>query len=94
MPVGAPADVELLGAEQRHVAPAEVAGGLGGEHRVDVRRAGEPGADDVVVVEAVALDHGAEQLDDPLDDGVAGVVLDGGRAADGSDGAFVGRHGG
>ena len=49
-----PVDVELPGADQRHVAQPDLAGRRGREHRVDVVGGGEQHADQVVVVDAVA----------------------------------------
>ena len=72
---------------ERHVAEPDRAGRGGREHRVDVVGGGEEDADEVVVVDAVALEHLLEQRDDPLVDLLGGVVVDGGGAAQGSDGS-------
>ena len=52
-------------ADQRHVAEADRAGRRGRERRADVVGGGEQDADEVVVVDAVALEHRLEQRDAP-----------------------------
>src|SRR5690606_748076 len=79
---GRPAlDVELARADERHVAEAELAGGLGREGRVDVVGGGEQHADEVVVPDPVALEERFEQGDHPLEQVVLLVDVDGGGAA-------------
>ena len=61
-----PDDVQLLRADQRYVDNAELARRGRREVAVQIRRRGEPDADQVVRGECIALQDGGEQLTDLL----------------------------
>jgi hypothetical protein len=79
-------DVDLGGAHQRDVAHAELAGGQRRELRHQVGGRGEQDADDVVVLETVALQHRADEFTGRLEHLLPVVGVDLRRAPDGSDG--------
>src|SRR5690606_1165934 len=86
-----PDDVQLPGADERHVAQPDLAGAGGREGAVQVVGGREQDADDVVVVDAVAAAHLLEQLDGPLVDVRLLVDVDGGGSTEGSEGDRHGR---
>src|SRR5437763_12271749 len=77
-------DRDLLTAHERHLGPAELAGGERRELRVEVRGHGEPRVADVLGPNAVQAHHDLEQLTGRGEDRVAAVALDGRRAGDAS----------
>ena len=91
MHIGVPPSMSSSRAQiSGHVAQPELAGRQGREGPVDVVGGGEQHADQVVVVEAVALEQRLEQGDHPLEQVLGLVDVDGGGAAQGADG---GGHG-
>ena len=74
-------DLQLPGADQRHLAEAEPAGGVGRELRDQVAGRGEDDADEVVDRQAVGLHDVEDHLRDPLEHVLADVVLELRRAA-------------
>ncbi len=58
-----PYDVQLPGAQQRDVTETDLAGGGGREHRMNVVGRREKYGNDVLVLEAVGLDHRLHQGD-------------------------------
>src|SRR5918994_1759665 len=89
-PGGAAIDVELACAHERHVAQAELAGRLGRERRPEVVGSREQHADQVVVLDRVALKESLEQGDHPFEQMVLLVDVDGGRTPQGSHGGWHG----
>jgi hypothetical protein len=67
--------------EQRHDVPAVVLRGAGGKRGVEIAGDGEQGAHDVVGLELVGLDQGAQQLVGGGEDLGRVVALDRGGAA-------------
>ena len=59
-------DVELTGADEWHVTKTGNTSGGGGEGRMDVISRGEQDADDVLMVDTVALDHFIEKSNGAL----------------------------
>ena len=79
-------DVQLLGAEEGHVVEAGGARRGGREGAVQVGGGGEDHADHVVGAETVALEEGGEQRLHPHVHLLAGVLVEGGGAPQGSHG--------
>ena len=79
-------DVDLLRAQQRNVPKPDAARGGGREYRVDIGRGGEHHADQVVVVDTVAVEHDLDERLGALGDLLDSVGVDRGRAAQGADG--------
>src|ERR671923_1335503 len=71
--------VQLAGAEQRHVAEAERAGGQRRELAAEVVGRGEDDGDELVVLDVVAFQQGGQQLAGPVQQRLAGVAVHGGR---------------
>jgi len=86
-PLGAALDIELAGTDQGHVAQPVLAGRRRRERAVQVVGGGEEDADQVVVIESVAIEHRLEQLQDPLGHVLLGVDVQGGGTPQGSHGA-------
>ena len=76
-----PSIVELAGADQGHVAQADGRAAVAGNIDVDVVGGREEDADDVVLADAVALEHAVHQRLHALGDLLDGVGVDRGRAA-------------
>src|SRR3990172_3857002 len=76
--------VHLVSAEEGHVSPAHLPGGESGEFGVEVRAGCEEGGGHVFGVYPIRLHHRSQELGCGGQDGLAGVGLDGGGAADAS----------
>ena len=80
-----PSDIELACTDKRNIAEPNVASSRSREHRMDVVGRREEHANDVVVIDAVALDHLFKQRDRAGSNIVDGVGINGGGAAKRSD---------
>jgi len=75
-------DIDFVGAEERDVDPAELAGGEGGEFGVEVAGEAEDGTGDVLGLDAVDADHEREELAGRGEDVIARVGVSSGSASD------------
>ena len=71
---------KLTGTDERHVAEPEGTGRGGGEHRGDVVGGGEQDADEVVVADAVSLQHRGDEGLHPIVHLLDGVLIEGCRS--------------
>ena len=78
-------DVELTGAQEGHVAKPDGPGGSGREHRVHVVGGREQHGNNVGVLDAIAGQHGFQQLLRPVGDLGRAVLVDGGGPAESAD---------
>ena len=76
-------DVKLPSADQRNIAETSVARRSSRKGRMKIVSGGEQHADDVLMVDAVAIDHLLEERDRSLLDVVDGINLDGGGTSQG-----------
>src|SRR4051812_8637344 len=68
-------DIDFVGAEKRHIQPAELPGGEGGELGVEVAGQAENGAADVLWLDAVDANHEREELPRGSEDCLPRVVV-------------------
>jgi hypothetical protein len=80
-----PSDIEFAGTDERNIAEPDVASSRGREHRMDVVGRSEENADDVVMLDAIALDHLFKQRNRARSNIVGGISINGGGAAKRSD---------
>jgi hypothetical protein len=80
-----PRDLELAGAQERHLAEPQPSRGVGGELGDQVGGRGEDDGDEVVDLEPVGAHHVEDHLGDPLEHVVAVVCLELGGATHRSD---------
>lgn len=69
-------DVELAGADEWHVSKTSNTSGGCGKGRMDVISRGEQDADDVIVVDTIALDHFIEKSNGALLHLIDGIDVD------------------
>lgn len=74
--------IHFVSAEERHIKPAELAGGEGGKLRIKIAREAENGAGDVLRLDPVDADHEREELARGRENRVFGVFVGGGGASD------------
>ena len=78
-------DVKLTRTDQRNITETSVTSRRSWKGRMEIIRSGEQHTDDVLMVDAVAIDHLLEERDRPLLDLIDGINVDGGGASQGPD---------